>query len=503
MPSTGTSTATSHHGGLPWDLAAAGLAGALGVAALAPDGPGVLAWVALVPLFVALDGAGSSRTVAVAIVYALVVGLGSLGPWLSRAAAAYFGLGRGVAAGWVAVFLLTIFALHGAFLGVLLLGRPRRAGPWQVVWCAAAWAAWDAARTGVFPRFPGAVLALSQHRALPVLQVVSLTGIAGVSFVLVAFNAGLAALLVRRAVPVRARLLALATGIVLAGAATLWGGLRIARDAGTSSSGGPTVIAVDVDAHDRAGSTLDRYVAASEAALATTPALLVWPESALPTDPEHDRAAWTTLSRFVAAHGVPLLAGGPGAARAGRGAVAYNAAHLLVPGDGLRSYHKRGLVPFAERWPSFLGAPPGGLAADLAGLEPGDAPGIFTVGGHPFGVLICFEITDPAAARALAARGARFVVNLTNDAWFAAAPHLAWAAVRAVETGVPVVRAANAGVSAVFDRVGHARAQRGRGFLVAEVPPAAPTVYARRGDVFLGACLAVVLAGFLRAVRTR
>src|SRR5437773_11160433 len=137
MTSTGASTAASHHG-TPRALALAALAGVLGVVALAPAGNGVLAWVALVPLFVALDAAGSFRTLAVAIAYAVVLGLGGLGPWLSHAAAAYFGIGRAVATGYVVVFLATIFTLHGALLGLLLLGRPRRVGPWNVVWCAAA-----------------------------------------------------------------------------------------------------------------------------------------------------------------------------------------------------------------------------------------------------------------------------------------------------------------------------------------------------------------------------
>src|SRR6185295_13359696 len=104
-------------------------------------------------------------------------------------------------------------------------------------------------------------------------------------------------------------------------------------------------------------------------------------------------------------------------------------------------------VPFAERWPALLGAPP----ASLGVVEAGSGATLFRLAPDtPFGVLICFEITAPDGARELAQRGARFLVNLTNDAWFAAAPHLPWAAVRAVETGVPVVRAANHGVSAVL-----------------------------------------------------
>src|SRR5204862_3525609 len=103
-------------------------------------------------------------------------------------------------------------------------------------------------------------------------------------------------------------------------------------------SDGPQIVAVDIDAADRSASGLDRYLAASKEAAALHPALIVWPESALTTDIEHDRVAWGVLSAFVAATGTPLLAGGPAAAPAGGRRVAhYNAARFLDPGRGMRS----------------------------------------------------------------------------------------------------------------------------------------------------------------------
>src|SRR5262249_24825421 len=301
----------------------------------------------------------------------------------------------------------------------------------------------------VWPRFPGAVLALSQHDAIPVLQIASATGVAGVTFVLVAVNAAVSVLLTEGSVPLRARLSTAATGIAVAVAAAAWGARRVGGAA--ASPPGPRVVAVDVGASEPAASTLDRYLAASGPAVAAHQALIIWPESALLTDVEHDRAAWGALNRFVAEHSTPLLAGGPGAARgAGHSVLHFNSAHFLEPGHGLRSYHNRGLLPFPERWPPLLGAPP----ADVVSLEAGEEAAVFTLDGRKFGVLICFEITDASAARSLVRNGADFVVNLTNDAWFVEAPHLPWTALRAVETGLPIVRAANAGVSAVFDGVG-------------------------------------------------
>jgi apolipoprotein N-acyltransferase len=201
---------------------------------------------------------------------------------------------------------------------------------------------------------------------------------------------------------------------------------------------------------------------------------------------------------------MPLLAGGPGVARGpDREPARFNSAHLVRPGHGLASYHKRNLVPLAETWPArlpLIGSPP----PDLAGLSAGAEATVFPLGESAFGVLICFEITDAAGARMLAQRGARFIVNLTNDAWFATSarpPHLPWAAVRAVESGLPVVRAANAGPSALFDRFGRMISERrGPGLFAATVPPPGPTLYGRGGHAFLGACAAVVAGGIALAL---
>jgi apolipoprotein N-acyltransferase len=117
-------------------------------------------------------------------------------------------------------------------------------------------------------------------------------------------------------------------------------------------------------------------------------------------------------------------------------------------------------------------------------------------------VLICFEITDARDASTLARQGAHFIVNPTNDVWFSGlAPHVPWAAVRAVETGVPVVRAANAGVSAVFDRFGRRLAMSDAtapALLASTVPAGQPTLYTRGGNFFLGACVATVIVGAIR-----
>src|SRR6185295_10474249 len=228
------------------------------VLALPPTGAAALAWVALVPLFVALDGAGRRATVLVAVVYALVLIVGDVEPWLWPASAAYFEIGRGRALGITLPPLAAVGVLHGAALGVLLLARPRRPGPAQVLAGAAAWVVWDALRTRVFPYHPGGVVGLSQWATTPVLQVASVTGIAGVSFLVVACNAGLAALILAPEGRGRA---AVATGVGLAAVAAAVG---LVRTREPLDRGPQTVLAtVDLGARSPAEGTLDRYREAS------------------------------------------------------------------------------------------------------------------------------------------------------------------------------------------------------------------------------------------------
>lgn len=479
-------------------LLAAALAGALNVIALSPRPLAWVAWVALVPFFVALDGASRRATIGIGVVFTLVLSFAGLEPWFARSTSAYFGMpfGRTVAITAPPLALLSI--AHGLALGLALWARPARAGAWDVVWCAALWTCWEWLRAVVFPFFPAGMLALSQSGALTVLQLASVLGIAGVSFVVVAVNVGIASCLGRSRPG--SRTLAAATAGVAIAATLAWGAVRLAN-APLASSAGPRVVTIDVNARRAEDGTLERYLAAS--ARAESAALIVWPESALTNDPEHDRDTFAALRAFVDGRGAPLLAGGPGSARGrGREPARYNSAHLVSPGRGLTSYHKRGLVPLAETWPTgmpLIGAPP----PDLVGLDPGTDATVFPLGDSAFGVLICFEITDAAGARTLARRGARFIVNLTNDAWFATSarpPHLPWAAVRAVESGLPVVRAANAGPSVLFDRFGRRIAGDGSGWFAVTVPEAGSTLYVRGGHVFLAACGGLVLAGLVGAL---
>jgi len=147
-------------------------------------------------------------------------------------------------------------------------------------------------------------------------------------------------------------------------------------------------------------------------------------------------------------------------------------------------YDKAHLVPYGEYFPSYAH-----FMLGEQGFTPG--PGIRTLhlAGLPaIGPLICYEVVFPAQVVDEADRPS-LLVNITNDAWFgdSAGPrqHLAAARLRSVEEGLPMVRAANTGISAVIDPFGRLNARLGldrRGVLVAPIPgPLPPTPAARLG----------------------
>ena len=160
-------------------------------------------------------------------------------------------------------------------------------------------------------------------------------------------------------------------------------------------------------------------------------------------------------------------------------------------GEVIGSYDKRKLVPFGEyipfrKWIAFAKIITGGLD-----FSSGKGPTNLTISGLPtFRPLICYEAVFPQDVGGAPGR-ADLLLHLTNDAWFGtwSGPyqHLSQSRIRAIEQRLPMLRAANTGVSAVIDGGGRVIAQRGlgeAGVVDARVPPPmAPSFYATTGDL--------------------
>jgi len=224
---------------------------------------------------------------------------------------------------------------------------------------------------------------------------------------------------------------------------------------------------------------------------AAAPAAIIWPETAIPflyRSPGEAASAVADLlgPDTVLVTGAAELVATEGAPRM------FNTVLVLGPeGERLSRYDKERLVPFGEYVPLAGLLERIGLTALAAGdssFAAGNAPVTLRVGAlPPFQPLICYEVIFSGRG---AAPPAAWIVNVTNDAWFGNTPgprqHLRHAVLRAVERGVPVVRAANNGISAVIDSAGRIVERlplNAVGAFDARLPVAFPSLHARFGDI--------------------
>ncbi len=304
--------------------------------------------------------------------------------------------------------------------------------------------------------------------------------------------------------------IAVLVGLILAS-----GALRLAGADGMAA-GGPTVRVVQPNIAQHHKWQEEKQLAWFRRHLELTrrpwkgapPALIVWPESSVPYEVEREdvRAAIAE----VLPRGSYLLLGADRYARQDGRLDLTNSVYLLDDrGAILGRYDKVNLVPFGEYLPfrsilSRIGFKK--LTRGTLDFRPGTGRTVFTPEGlPPLSPLICFEAAFPGRATD-GSRRARLLVNVTNDAWFGRSSgpyqHFAMARMRAVESGLPLVRAANTGISAVVDAYGEVRAHLPLdtgGVLDAVLPPAiAPPLFARHPR--LPWLLVVVLAGMVWVV---
>jgi apolipoprotein N-acyltransferase len=261
------------------------------------------------------------------------------------------------------------------------------------------------------------------------------------------------------------------------------------------------------------GRIMERYVNLTRTALALHPDLIVWPEAATPRPLLLDEIIYSQVKALQEGSRSDFLIGSIHYEAAPRGD--YNSA-ILLPGDASVPliYSKVHLVPFGEYVPFRRSFPPlGWIVGNRVpyDFDAGSAPPLLGMTSAPvkLGPLICFEDTLGELARRSAALGAQLLVTLTNDGWFehsaATRQHLANARLRTIETGLPLLRVADTGVTCVVDRFGRIRetlhGTDGDTFIegmlqtVIEVPlEPTPTFHTRHGDLFAHACVALTIA---------
>jgi apolipoprotein N-acyltransferase len=398
-----------------------------------------------------------------------------------------------------------IMAFNGALVALGVALAVRRGVPiavsFPLVWCGVEWL-----RSFGDLGFPWA-MAGDALTAYPLLiQIGELGGGWLVGLWLVA----LATATWRLARPIRGRAVPAAVTIVLAVAVPLYGAIRLAALERAMASWSTIRVAAiqpnvpqDIKwSEEFERETLRRLDVLTRRAAERGVELIVWPESAVPGYLRYEPEMRASVTELAAAVGIPIYAGTVDAdtlsGRAGvreRDYQILNAAYLIRPDRGIvpERYAKRRLVPVAERVP-FLPGVATSLFERLTNwtgqFAPGESWPTWEVAGARFGALICYESVFPDVSRALVRRGADFLLNITNDAWFGptVAPyqHASHLTLRAVEHRVPNLRAANTGITGWVDPLGRYRAETPLytpAIVVAELPLSGITTpYTRWGD---------------------
>jgi len=491
-----------------WARAAAVLLGAaLYALSLPPWDWACLGWVALVPLLLIVREEPAPWAFRYGMLYGVACAW-AVGPWLPQAMAHYFGLGLplGVVAGTLygVAFWGTGFGVFAAGAAVLLGSRGPLASGLAVP---ALWVATEFVR-GRFLGQPWGLLGYTQHAQTALIQIAALTAVYGVSFLLAFGNMAIAeSIALLRARADRRRILAtLALPVMLV--APLWLAGAIVAERGPVGGFAARPVAVVqtnlAPAFEWTRAYTDREVMAHLQALdqlphTTRPALIVWPEHAVPRYLEDEPMLGAQLGAVAAQRGADLLFGAP-RYEAGR---TYNSARLITAaGRNGGYYDKQRLVLGAEANP-FLSSAGSGPDESPRQFSTGSAPGVLRT-FVPIGVSICHEILFPELVARAVGEGAELLVNISNDGWLdgghglASRQHFAMAAFRAVETRRYLVRAATTGVSGFVDpygRVVSTLAPGVTGVLTASVAGrSAITPYVRIGDAFAFACLLAAMS---------
>ena len=507
---------------LPWIFAA--LSGVLLGLCYPPADLGDFVWIALVPLVWAIWFSPSAPRRE----WLRLAGLGSLCGLIFFAISAFWL----TTLTWPGYILLVLyfsvyFAGWAIFAGFLVRKNPdpSEPSPWlrslhNLRVCAlgaAGWTSMEWLRGIIFPAFGWNGLGIAQHANIALIQIADITGVGGISFLIAMANLMLAATLKRLWLELGrgARRPHYDFALTIALVALAWTyGIRHLFDKAPASvelSFAAIQASIPQDVRNNPEfemDVLETYKNQTLAAIAMRPDLILWPESSTPSPLLGHQYTWDLVRDLAAQHSGDLLLGTVHWGKEGD----FNSIALLTKqGTEAQLHHKIHLVPFGEYVPLREEFP---LLARIVGdlvpddFDPGKNFTLLELQSRPLklGPLVCFEDTLGDLARHFARLGAQAFVVVTNDGWFlesvGSLQHLRNALFRCVENNIPMIRAANAGVTCSIDRHGVVREilsdpsgstfQPGILFSKISAPEnPSPTFFARYGEVFSIACLVV------------
>jgi apolipoprotein N-acyltransferase len=511
------------------------VAGLIYAAAFPKLGIAGLAWIAPGLILFAARGECGGKAFRIGYLAGFVIWLVML-YWLLSIPYRWHGVPLGPAVGWIALnAYLGLYAGTWAWLCGRVQGSENQSTWMQrtswALQCAAIWVGLEMLQARALSGFPWTLLGVSQYKLTPLIQIASVTGVYGVSFLVIWFSVSLlnaANVLIARKTSYRSLMAEVALPLLVVACLTSWGFMRMMEPTreveriklALVQPSIPQEVIWNPDANP---ARFEKLMRISEAAVKEKPHVLVWPEAAMPG---FSREHFSAITNLIVQNKVWMIFGADDVEQKLEGGPNemdfFNASFLFNPsGEFISRYRKLRLVMFGEyipwsRWLPFLKY----FTPIEGGFTPGKGPVQFQLGdlrAHTT-VLICFEDVFPHYARHYVEDDTDFLLNITNDGWFGRSAaqwqHAATALFRTVENARPLIRCTNNGLTCWIDHVG--RIQQifrdtdgtvyGDGYLIVEVPlgigkKVERTFYNRHGDWFGWGC--VVLTVLLIGIRWR
>jgi apolipoprotein N-acyltransferase len=498
----------------PWISAC--LTGLLLALSFPLPGLSILAWVAFLPLFYAIKGKTPANAFKLGFIAAFVAYAGIF-YWLNIVMTTYGKLPLPVSI-CLTLLMAAYLALFPAVTAAVSRFAEQHSVPVLLTF-PAVWVAFEHVRGYLFSGFPWALLGYTQYRTLPLLQIADLTGVYGVSFLILLVNIFLFQLwrwirgkdgatypFLATCVTMPLLLLTIWYGFVTLNREVAGKTVKVALAQGNI----PQDIKWDPGFQEE---TVAIYERLSRRSAGSGAALVVWPESSLPFFFQKELTYSARVSSLARELGTSLIVSSPAIETEDGRDRLLNSAFLIGPdGVAVGRADKVHLVPFGEYVPLAKLLPfVKKMVQGIGDFSPGRAPALLAAPFGKLGVLICFEGIFPEISREYVANGADLLVNITNDAWFgrSSAPyqHLSMTVFRAVENRVPLVRAANTGITAIIDSRGHVRAMTGlfrEALLSGEVQLGGEkSFYTAYGDIFAWGCILLSFGILVYALRKR
>jgi apolipoprotein N-acyltransferase len=433
----------------------------------------VLIWVALVPLLWAIRDQHPRQS----FVYGVTAGLVhymTLIYWVCHVVTLYGELSWLTAIGLLLLFSCYLSLFPAVFCATVSYIKKQSVLP-LLATAPFMWVSLELIRSNFLSGFPWELLGHALYRRLHLIQVCDLMGVYGVSLFIVAINVVFYHMMFESASWKR-KLVSKETITALAMLALVWsyGEARLHRVRSITSSANPIPVVLVQGNIDQSlkwnpkyqEKTIDIYKDLTQKAVqGKVPALIVWPETALPFYYGIDKTLTKLVTEFMQDTSAYFLFGSP-AVEYIEGTYHYrNRAYLVSPdGNVVDYYDKYHLVPYGEyiplkRWFSFLEK----LVEPIGDFTPGEKGKTLHYPGAVLGPLICYESIFSCLSRSQVQNGADLLVNLTNDAWFGktSAPyqHLSMLVFRVIENRRYAVRAANTGISGIINATGNIEQQ--------------------------------------------